>query len=62
MRTVLYWGRFYEVCPHCGEGGHCYASGGDPSRCPYRKEWKGKIDRLVEPWDVTGNRRRDPAL
>jgi len=61
MRTVLHKGEFYEVCPRCGAGGHCYASGGDPSRCPHRKERDVETDRLAEPEVVRGNR-RDPAF
>jgi len=47
MRTILHRDTFYEVCPRCGAGGHCYASGGDQRRCPHRKEWDVKTDRPV---------------
>ena len=47
MRTILKDGVFKEICPGCEVGGHCYASGGNPRRCPHREAGDDLIRHLA---------------
>jgi len=59
MKTILIGDRFYEVCPRCGPGAHCYLSGGDPRRCPERKDGLRSVIYETVWFDTKGKLRGD---